>query len=110
MRADSHHIRLAERLRLLFGRADRDAAAEHVLVAVHVVHACYRGPVLLLAQGGQRARRQLARVGAGPFSSEERRVGKECVSTCRSRWSPSHSKKNTKSIIQILNMKRIDTK
>src|SRR3546814_11948967 len=27
--------------------------------------------------------------------SEERRVGKECVSTCRSRWSPSNSKKNT---------------
>src|SRR3546814_12589579 len=26
--------------------------------------------------------------------SEERRVGKECVSTCRSRWSPSHYKKN----------------
>src|SRR3546814_13214182 len=25
--------------------------------------------------------------------SEERRVGKECVSTCRSRWSPVHSKK-----------------
>src|SRR3546814_21059688 len=24
----------------------------------------------------------------GPGSSEERRVGKECVSTCRSRWSP----------------------
>src|SRR3546814_9654937 len=24
-------------------------------------------------------------------SSEERRVGKECVSTCRSRWSPYHS-------------------
>src|SRR3546814_14749416 len=23
-------------------------------------------------------------------SSEERRVGKECVSTCRSRWSPEH--------------------
>src|SRR3546814_2091547 len=22
--------------------------------------------------------------------SEERRVGKECVSTCRARWSPSH--------------------
>src|SRR3546814_20445686 len=22
--------------------------------------------------------------------SEERRVGKECVSTCRSQWSPSH--------------------
>src|SRR3546814_14215207 len=25
--------------------------------------------------------------------SEERRVGKECVSTCRSRWSPDHYKK-----------------
>src|SRR3546814_20562513 len=26
-----------------------------------------------------------------PARSEERRVGKECVSTCRSRWFPSHS-------------------
>src|SRR3546814_11562674 len=25
-----------------------------------------------------------------PCSSEERRVGKECVSTCRSRWWPYH--------------------
>src|SRR3546814_16575860 len=31
--------------------------------------------------------------------SEERRVGKECVSTCRSGWSPSHKKKNIKIII-----------
>src|SRR3546814_11238035 len=29
-----------------------------------------------------------------PLRSEERRVGKEWVSTCRSRWSPYHSKKN----------------
>src|SRR3546814_18686230 len=29
--------------------------------------------------------------------SEERRVGKECVSTCRSRWSP-YNKKKTKMI------------
>src|SRR3546814_14673612 len=28
-----------------------------------------------------------------PHRSDERRVGKECVSTCRSRWSPLHSKK-----------------
>src|SRR3546814_4046568 len=27
------------------------------------------------------------------WRSEERRVGKECVSTCRSRWSPYHYKK-----------------
>src|SRR3546814_14010673 len=30
-----------------------------------------------------------------PSRSEERRVGKECVSTCRSRWWPYHSKKKT---------------
>src|SRR3546814_13141363 len=28
--------------------------------------------------------------------SEERRVGKECVSTCRSRWLPYHSKKTNR--------------
>src|SRR3546814_16101493 len=28
-----------------------------------------------------------------PFRSEERRVGKECGSTCRSRWSAYHAKK-----------------
>src|SRR3546814_20449889 len=30
--------------------------------------------------------------GGQQHRSDERRVGKECVSTCRSRWSPSHSK------------------
>src|SRR3546814_6997013 len=28
--------------------------------------------------------------GTQTLRSEERRVGKECVSTCRSRWSPYH--------------------
>src|SRR3546814_8528662 len=28
--------------------------------------------------------------GSTDMRSEERRVGKECVSTCRSRWSPYH--------------------
>src|SRR3546814_18983588 len=38
----------------------------------------------LIARDGQRT----------PITrSEERRVGKECVSTCRSRWSPSHETK-----------------
>src|SRR3546814_15675935 len=35
-----------------------------------------------------------ARRGDAP-RSEERRVGKECVSTCRSRWSPYNQKKTT---------------
>src|SRR3546814_2402644 len=34
--------------------------------------------------------RRSARNRAEGFRSEERRVGKECVSTCRSRWSPYH--------------------
>src|SRR3546814_2433630 len=36
----------------------------------------------------ERAMQQLA--SPGDERSEERRVGKECVSTCRSRWSPYH--------------------
>src|SRR3546814_18396036 len=30
--------------------------------------------------------------------SEERRVGTECVSTCRARWSPYHKKKKNRNI------------
>src|SRR3546814_14383105 len=33
--------------------------------------------------------------GTADLRSAERRVGKECVSTCRSRWSPAHEKTNT---------------
>src|SRR3546814_16022287 len=36
-----------------------------------------------------------------PDRSEERRVGKECVSTCRSRWSPYHKTKNKTHKIHI---------
>src|SRR3546814_15543527 len=32
----------------------------------------------------------MAAQGIDLLRSEERRVGKECVSTCRSRWSPDH--------------------
>src|SRR3546814_17735748 len=45
--------------------------------------------------------------------SEERRVGKECVSPCRSRWSPYHYKKkqykNTNQTRQIYNKTINDT-
>src|SRR3546814_10996409 len=34
--------------------------------------------------------------GTLPGRSEARRVGKECVSTCSSRWSPYHYKKQTR--------------
>src|SRR3546814_15311370 len=47
---------------------------------------------------GGRGRRMLQQAGEEPHAerSEERRVGKECVSTCRSRWSPYHLKKKQK--------------
>src|SRR3546814_14588090 len=39
--------------------------------------------------GGEALHLDLYRIG-GAGRSAERRVGKECVSTCRSRWSPIH--------------------
>src|SRR3546814_11169950 len=41
---------------------------------------------------GQRVKRD---IGIAMARSEERRVGKECVSTCSSRWSPYHLKKKS---------------
>src|SRR3546814_14320466 len=40
------------------------------------------------------------KAGIALHRSEERRVGKECVSTCRSRWSPYHYKQKSKRPIQ----------
>src|SRR3546814_12064665 len=56
----------------------------------------FRGkPVGGIRPAAPRATRQGARsVSVRVRRSEERRVGKECVSTCRSRWSPYHYKKN----------------
>src|SRR3546814_21059277 len=48
---------------------------------------CPDGPKPVSSGGGARFRRSRTR-------SEERRVGKECVSTCRSRGSAHHYKKN----------------
>src|SRR3546814_13936883 len=53
------------------------------------------GPALL--RKGNRTQGASARDGGvgvlDPERADERRVGKECVSTCRSRWSPQHYKK-----------------
>src|SRR3546814_10113223 len=53
------------------------------------------GPPQRAAPGSQAPERDAAADrldlrGARPGRSEERRVGEECVSTCRSRWSPYH--------------------
>src|SRR3546814_12222726 len=41
-------------------------------------------------QKNLRALRSQVKAASEDGRSEERRVGKECVSTCRSRWSPYH--------------------
>src|SRR3546814_1101781 len=72
--------------------------------ALPILHAESRGNARAVSQAGAMGLMQImpatwamlsARhgLGADPFDvrrSEERRVGKECVSTCRSRWSPDH--------------------
>src|SRR3546814_13006884 len=47
----------------------------------------------LVEQAKAEAQRMLAVLKPFAERSEERRVGKECVSTGRSRWSPYHKKK-----------------
>src|SRR3546814_18513720 len=54
-----------------------------------------RFPLKQQAQEAQAKRRiGLGVTGLAAARSEERRVGKACVSTCRSRWSPYHQKKH----------------
>src|SRR3546814_13651414 len=73
------------------GEVERADHGEHLLKAVEELGI----PRSWAAKGPQRGRRQLTlwpdRTNPlRPLRSEERRVGKECVSTCRSRWSPYH--------------------
>src|SRR3546814_16054064 len=58
-------------------------------------------PCLAPLSGQHAAHRDAAAeafIHAGKLRTEERRVGKACVSTCRSRWSPCHYKKKNKKI------------
>src|SRR3546814_12197233 len=51
--------------------------------------------LILVGEAADPADQHVLVVRAVDDRSEERRVGKECVSTCRSRWSTYHSKKTT---------------
>src|SRR3546814_15523235 len=64
---------------------DRDEGGSGHANAVSALYTAQmsESPVVLLS--GHAPNRQ-----AGGGRSEERRVGKECVSTCSSRWSPYH--------------------
>src|SRR3546814_17170346 len=52
-------------------------------------------PGLAIPDRADRRQLQRRRMRTQP-RSEERSVGQECVSTCRSRWSPYHKKKKNK--------------
>src|SRR3546814_6702224 len=54
------------------------------------------GHAVAVHRRNARRRRRLSRDRGQGRRSEERRVGKECVSKCRSRWSPYHYIKKTK--------------
>src|SRR3546814_16143728 len=90
--ADASHDRAVRRRRL--------QDLPHLRAGARAVTAATGGEarftVLVLA--GDRGPQDPVSTAAGVAHkrSEERRVGKECVSTCRSRWSPDHSKKQKK--------------
>src|SRR3546814_17721858 len=84
---------------LLAGALGTAAAIEGIDQAIDEIrldrdqHAALHGPEAVKAEAHEfrlfRAPAFEATDGDG-FRSEERRVGKECVSTCRSWWSPDH--------------------
>src|SRR3546814_20665934 len=76
---------------LPISRFDRVADGGASAVGFQVVNICNRDAGALVHLPNQRDR------------SEERRVGQECVSPCRSRRSPYHSKKNEPHRINIYN-------
>src|SRR3546814_17577799 len=81
------------------------AGGIHAGMAAFKQHASfgYWKHALVVGEGAERdvmgSYGKLAGVGdLPPRRSEERRVGKECVSTCRSRWSPDQSKKTQSTV------------
>src|SRR3546814_13586750 len=78
----------------LVGGDDRDADGDQGLAQVVAAHAAEDQH--LQQDAGDRDGKKGDGKADEPVRSEERRVGKECVSTCRSRGSPYHSKKKQK--------------
>src|SRR3546814_15016697 len=81
-------------------RFELDHVGEPLLITEHkfrvkrfptcgAIHRAMDGVLDLKARHGFGAQ-DVASVDLHMPRSEERRVGKECVSTCRSRWSPYH--------------------
>src|SRR3546814_12755879 len=70
---------------------EKDAALERRFQQVYVDQPSVEDTIAILR--GLKERYEVhhgVRIQDAALRSEERRVGKACVSTCRSRWSPSH--------------------
>src|SRR3546814_12223206 len=87
-----------------------DVGKRHVQTANRTVRQCpfieERGAQVV----GRSKREHLGRLGIEvdmQHRSEERRVGKEGVSMCRSRWSPDHSKKKKQNEVDYVNTERM---
>src|SRR3546814_11172210 len=105
--AGQRELAVGQRGQPVVERGGEGARQREAMLRAGEGRACPAGPVRIGDRAGnavggggrdQRAREQRSRIGAAahrlvPTSdsrSEERRVGKESVSTCRSRWSPYH--------------------
>src|SRR3546814_16779338 len=77
------------------GQEDQLGALGLVLNMIVLWNTSYMEAALnqLRAAGFEVRDEDVARLSPLLHRSEERRVGKECVSTCRSRWSPYHDTK-----------------
>src|SRR3546814_3750943 len=60
------------------------------LPAVQAQHSQRKAQARAPSRGDENLLRKAMEIPGDGERSEERRVGKECVSTCRSRWSPYH--------------------
>src|SRR3546814_14662399 len=80
---------ITEKTRVIARGAERHEARARPQAGIFAAH---RGKV-----GGQVdiVRQHIIAATVAGVRSEERRVGKECVSTCRSRWAPYNYKKKT---------------
>src|SRR3546814_12565792 len=69
-----------------FGECQHVELPRQLFAAADLRH--YRNLALLIFRGAPDHWPGTAAIRARLFRSEERRVGKECASTCRYRWSP----------------------
>src|SRR3546814_18689754 len=93
-RAHGHALRVRQRRQAVIGAEDVAGAIDQIeMILLGHGARCSRAYAYGLAARSSRAMRALRRNRARegrPLRSEERRVGKECCRTCRSRWSPYH--------------------